>query len=480
MKSLIYHLTLSLLIFSSGVLSAQNNVPERLNLPGDNLNLYAVIKLFQECKTLEEFEGKLNDSEQMINNLDLNNDGKVDYIMVMDYSEGNLHNIVLRVAMNAHEDQDVAVIIVEKQSDGSVIVQIIGDETLYGKDYIIEPNYAETPNPGYKGNTNYSSSSSGSTTTYYEVSEWPVVVHIYEPYYASWYSPWYWGFYPPYWHPWTPFFWHFYYGYHYHWWVYYNTYYRPWRYYRCHHGYFTVYYGRVRHHSPTVIVNINHNVYVNTYSKPEKFVDGEKFFAEKNPNGASGSLNSVSKEPKSLDESQNQKQIGQSVKGLDDGKPSEDIKKPLVRPVQTTVKDERNDSDNIGRESNSKPTQKEPIQTQVVSRPQEASKESSGDRISRPSSGAGKPSSSESQKPSSKPSGNSSSFGSKPSSSSDSKPSSSSSSKPSSSSSSKPSSSSSSKPSSSSSSKTSSSPSSSKSESGKSQGKSFDGTSKKR
>ena len=212
-------MTLSLLIFSSGVLSAQNNVPERLNLPGDNLNLYAVIKLFQECKTLEEFEGKLNDSEQMINNLDLNNDGKVDYIMVMDYSEGNLHNIVLRVAMNAHEDQDVAVIIVEKQSDGSVIVQIIGDETLYGKDYIIEPNYAETPNPGYKGNTNYSSSL-GSITTYYEVQN-----------YCGWHLrtllylmvlPWYWGFTH---HNgiWTPFFWHFYYGYHYHWWVYYNT-----------------------------------------------------------------------------------------------------------------------------------------------------------------------------------------------------------------------------------------------------------------
>lgn len=469
MRSQMYHLMLSLLIFSSGVLSAQNREAERLNLPGDNLNLYAVINLFQDCKTIEEFEKKLNDPEQMINNLDLNNDGKVDYIMVMDYSEGNLHNIVLRVAMNAHEDQDVAVIIVEKQSDGSVIVQIIGDETLYGKDYIIEPNYAETPNPGYKGNTNYNSSSSVSTTTYYEVSEWPVVVHIYEPYYTSWYSPWYWGFYPPYWQPWTPFFWHFYYGYHYHWWVYYNTYYRPWQYYRCHHCYYNVYYGRVRHHSPTVITNINHNVYVNTYSKPEKIVDGERFFTEKNPNGANGSLNRVSKEPKRLDESQNQKQIGQSVKELDAVKPSEDVKKPLVRPVQTTIKDERNDSDNVGREGNSRPTQKEPIQTQAVSRPQEASKESSGDRVSRPSSGTGKPSSSESKKPSSKPSSSSNSFESKPSSSSNSKPSSSSSSKPSSSSSSKPSSSSSSSKSGSTS-----------SGSGTSQSKSDDGTSKKR
>jgi hypothetical protein len=30
-------------------------------------------------------------------------------------------------------------------------VQIIGDEALYGRDYIVEPSYnrTETPNPGY-------------------------------------------------------------------------------------------------------------------------------------------------------------------------------------------------------------------------------------------------------------------------------------------------------------------------------------------
>jgi hypothetical protein len=33
-------------------------------------------------------------------------------------------------------------------------VQIIGDEALYGRDYIVEPSYnrTETPNPGYTGN----------------------------------------------------------------------------------------------------------------------------------------------------------------------------------------------------------------------------------------------------------------------------------------------------------------------------------------
>jgi hypothetical protein len=37
---------------------------------------------------------------------------------------------------------------------GRAIVQIIGDEALYGRDYIVEPSYnrTETPNPGYTGN----------------------------------------------------------------------------------------------------------------------------------------------------------------------------------------------------------------------------------------------------------------------------------------------------------------------------------------
>ena len=49
--------------------------------------------------------------------------------------------------------QDVAVFTVEKYRDGSVRIQLIGDEALYGRNYIVEPIYAETPNPGYTGRT---------------------------------------------------------------------------------------------------------------------------------------------------------------------------------------------------------------------------------------------------------------------------------------------------------------------------------------
>jgi len=41
-----------------------------LGLPGDNLDLYATLDLFQQSKTIEEFEASLNDKETGINNLD--------------------------------------------------------------------------------------------------------------------------------------------------------------------------------------------------------------------------------------------------------------------------------------------------------------------------------------------------------------------------------------------------------------------------
>jgi hypothetical protein len=108
MKKLILTSILALMI-AAGTTIAQNRPDEYLGLPGDNLNLYAVMKLFQESQTLEDFERKLNDENSRINNLDLNGDNLIDYIMVKDYPDGNVHNIVLQVALNQNEKQDVAV-----------------------------------------------------------------------------------------------------------------------------------------------------------------------------------------------------------------------------------------------------------------------------------------------------------------------------------------------------------------------------------
>ena len=52
-----------------------------LGLPGDNLDLYGVLSLFQKSKTIEDFEKALNEEKTGLNNLDLNLDNKVDFII---------------------------------------------------------------------------------------------------------------------------------------------------------------------------------------------------------------------------------------------------------------------------------------------------------------------------------------------------------------------------------------------------------------
>lgn len=279
MKKSMITLVIALLFAGSGVLMAQATKREYLGLPGDNLNLYAVMNLFQESETLETFERALNDPEQMINNLDLNGDGYVDYLMVLDYADGNVHNIVLRVALNEKDYQDVAVFVVEKLRDGAVLVQLIGDEALYGENYIIEPIYAERPNPGYTGNRGTPARTGVVTTTYYEVAAWPMVSYIYGPTYVVYRPSWHYGYYPVYWQPWRAHYYHYYYGFHHPMYTHYVTYYRPWRRPRTV-VYHTNYYTNIRRHSPVVVVNINRGSYRSTYSRPELRSEGTARFEE--------------------------------------------------------------------------------------------------------------------------------------------------------------------------------------------------------
>ena len=95
MKKYIITTILAVLMTAGATLTARSYPDDYLGLPGDNLNLYAVMNLFQESQTLEEFERKLNDPDLRVNNLDLDGDNYVDYITVHDYVDGNVHNIVL-------------------------------------------------------------------------------------------------------------------------------------------------------------------------------------------------------------------------------------------------------------------------------------------------------------------------------------------------------------------------------------------------
>lgn len=258
-----------LLALSIGV-KAQQYENQKLYLPGDNLNLYAVMNLFQESETLEGFERNLNAADAKVNNLDLNGDNLIDYIKVLDYAEGTTHTIVLQVAINQKESQDVAVFTVYRDKYDQVQIQLVGDEYLYGKDYIIEPYYAETPNPGYTGNTHVVSSQPVvvNRTTYIEVRSWPVVRYIYTPAYVVYRSPWYWNYYPVYWNPWSPYYWDYYYGYHSHWHNHYYSHYRHTNHYYNNY-YVNNYYHGHRNYSATVRTYESNGRYKDTYTRPD-------------------------------------------------------------------------------------------------------------------------------------------------------------------------------------------------------------------
>lgn len=278
----------------SPVFSQEKVAPDSLGLPGDNLNLYGVLDLFQKSETLEEFEKKLNAEDSKVNNLDLNGNDKIDYISVVDNVKGSAHAIVLQVAVNEKETQDVAVIEVEKDKDDKVQIQVVGDEHLYGKNYIIEPKEdasktttGGTPNPGYSdgksGNSgtadekkstvtnttnNYYNSNSGGNAYWYPVGSWSIIRYMYYPSYTVYVSPWRWGYYPGYWNPWAPLYWHsYYYGYHHNHYNNHYGYYHRSNFYRNNTAH--DFYGQRRSSASSVNQRRESGDYRKTYSRPD-------------------------------------------------------------------------------------------------------------------------------------------------------------------------------------------------------------------
>lgn len=169
------------LLFVTILSFATQDLPENA---GDNLDLNEVLNLFEKSASVEDFENQLNSEKNNVNNLDLNEDGFVDYIRVIDYSYGNTHSLTLQVPYSDKEAQDVAVIQIEEEGDLST-VQIIGDEDLYGEGYIIEPGTADSKE-------------------IVNVYNWKPIRHIYSPKYVIWVSPWRYGRFPAHYKPWKP------------------------------------------------------------------------------------------------------------------------------------------------------------------------------------------------------------------------------------------------------------------------------------
>jgi len=182
-----------LLMMMSAFTFAFAQEADSTGLEGDNLDLNGVLELFKDSKDIEDFEKQLNSESNGVNNLDLDEDGEVDYIRVVDHADSNAHSFALQVPVSESEAQDVAVIEVEEVNDETVNLQVIGDSELYGEDYMIEP--ADEKNSAIVVN----------------VRTWRPIRHVYGPKYVTYVSPWRYRHHPRWFRPWRRVTWAVYY-----------------------------------------------------------------------------------------------------------------------------------------------------------------------------------------------------------------------------------------------------------------------------
>lgn len=144
----------------------------------DNLDLDAVSSIFAESRDLEDFEYRLNDPDNRISNLDLNGDGYVDYLRVVETTSDRSSLVVVQAVLDKDVYQDVATIEIDRGQSGRHRIQVVGDPWIYGPDYIIEPVFARTP---------------------------LIFSFFWGPRYITWNSPFYWGYYPRWFYSYKPY-----------------------------------------------------------------------------------------------------------------------------------------------------------------------------------------------------------------------------------------------------------------------------------
>ena len=172
--------TLFVLLLGYGLGFAQENVTvvAPTSEAAEGLDLRAVGELFKDSENLEAFERALNSSGLGVNNLDLDGDGNVDFIRVVEEVADDAHLVVLQVPLGDDEFQDVATIEVEKAADDVPSMQVRGNEVIYGVHfYVVAPVHIHT---------------------------WPIITWMYGPYYHPYRSVFYFGHYPRWWRPYRP------------------------------------------------------------------------------------------------------------------------------------------------------------------------------------------------------------------------------------------------------------------------------------
>lgn len=142
----------------------------------EGLDLQAVMAAFKEAPNAESFEKVLNDPESGLNNLDLNADGKVDFIKVTEYgNQKDTFGFALTTEPEAGNEQEVAKIELFKNGN-NVDAQVVGNEQIYGSNY-------------------------GFANTAMNVASIAMLAYLISNRHQPYRSPYYYGYYPSYYRP---------------------------------------------------------------------------------------------------------------------------------------------------------------------------------------------------------------------------------------------------------------------------------------
>ena len=144
----------------------------------EGLDLKAVGEVFREAKNLEDFEKALNDPDEGINNLDLDRNGEVDFIRIVEQNADDTRLVIMQAVLGDNEFQDVATIEVDKNGSDDYNMQIRGNEVVYGPNFYIVPTV--------------------------RIHAFPVITWMYGPLYRPYVSGYRIGVYPRWWRPFRP------------------------------------------------------------------------------------------------------------------------------------------------------------------------------------------------------------------------------------------------------------------------------------
>lgn len=107
------------------------------------LDLDAVTALAKKAKDAADFERLLNSQTEAVNNIDLNDDNKVDYINVTEYGSGDRRGFSLTTEISSGKTQEIATIDFQKEGEKTTM-QTTGNPSLYGPGHYHHSSFSMT------------------------------------------------------------------------------------------------------------------------------------------------------------------------------------------------------------------------------------------------------------------------------------------------------------------------------------------------